>query len=241
MKNFILLFLLLFFSFNRVEAVCNDEELNEWATKVEVLFTETKDLKAEDIEFAYFLGVTDYREDITIKVKDVDGQIQEGKMHKYVIKEPNEVIDDKGEKGYLGVKEIEKEIYGVGCYNNLEEELYVVEIYGNSKSKCNKELLKTIDYKVPRYNRMIKYAYCEDYPEHELCKSYTNKTKNMSEQEFKKILKEYDKEQKDKLKEQLTLIEKILIYALYIIVPFVIITVIYMVKISNLKKEKRDF
>ena len=232
MKKILFIVLLIVISFTKVDAYCNDSELNEWATKVKSKFVNSVDINAQELDYAYFLTIEPLRDDIKIKVTDKFGASAYGQTYEYSY-DKIEKVDGEDE-----VKKVTEKIYGVGCYNNLEEETYKIEVYGGDNSSCKNELLKTLTYTVPRYNRMAKREICETYPEHELCKTYTNKTKNMTEQEFNKVLDEYDKEQKDKFKKDLTLIEKLLIYALYVIIPFVIVTVIYMIKIKNYKKTR---
>ena len=219
----ILLILLLMLCIN-VKAACNDEELNEWATKIETTFTISSEVNDGRFGYAYFLSVTPMREDIKIKVTDSEGGKAEGQTFTYITNE------ETGES---------KTLYAVGCYNNLEEETYVIEVYGNEKSKCKNQLLKKMNYTVPRFNRYIQRGICATYPDHELCKPYTNATKNMSQEDFDKILEEYDEKVRPEKKSILDGIKNILKYLLYIIVPFVIITILYLFKIRKYRKEER--
>ncbi len=213
-------------SFAQVKAACNDEELNYWATQTKVEFSESTSIHAESTGYAYFLSVSPLREDITIKVTDQGGNSDYAKKHSYVYYERNKNGNEEL---------VKKEIYGVGCFTNLEEETYTVEIYGGDDSSCKNELLKTLTYTVPRYNRMIKNKLCEDYPNHELCKPFTNKTKSMSQSEFEKKIKEDNPTPKP----ERSLIVKILLYSLYVIIPFAIITVVYMIKVKNYKGRRK--
>ena len=219
----VLLIILLMLCIN-VKAACNDEELNEWATKIETTFTRSSEVNDGRFGYAYFLSVTPMREDIKIKVTDSEGGKAEGQTFTYITNE------ETGES---------KTLYAVGCYNNLEEETYVIEVYGNEKSKCKNQLLKKMNYTVPRFNRYIQRGICATYPDHELCKPYTNATKNMSQEDFDKILEEYDEKVRPEKKSILDGIKNILKYLLYIIVPFVIITILYLFKIKKYRKEER--
>ena len=96
-----------------------------------------------------------------------------------------------------------------------------------------------MNYTVPRFNRYIQRGICATYPDHELCKPYTNATKNMSQEDFDKILEEYDEKVRPEKKSILDGIKNILKYLLYIIVPFVIITILYLFKIKKYRKEER--
>ena len=204
-----------------VKALCYDEELNEWAVEATVKFTEDTRVASpyaettEDL-YAYFLSVTPEREDIKIIVTDGSGSKAEGKEYSEV------------------------GIYGVGCYTNLEEETYTIEVYGGEKSACPNELLKTLRYTVPRFNRYIKTEYCEEYPDHELCQTYTNATKDMEEEEFKETLGKYDKEIKEKELTASKVFKIIIEYGIYILVPLLVISIIYIIKISKYKREERE-
>lgn len=198
------------FSMN-VYAECDNgkaEELREWATKAEVLFTETTGEYAS--RYAYFLSVTPARDDILVTVADSKGNKANAKLFEDV------------------------NLYAVGCFTNLEEETYTVTVY----NACSNELLKTMKYTVPRLNRMIKNEACEKYPEHELCQTYTNKTKDMTEKEFLDAIEEYEKGQKTTpfLDKVLSIVRE---YGIFILVPFLIITLVYIIKIQEFKKKER--
>ena len=230
-RRVLFIFLLIIcLSFNSVKAACHNEELNDWATKVEVKFVETTKINAQSLGYAYFLTIAPLREDIKVKVTDVSGNSAYAKKYDYIYYKNN--ADGLPEQ-------VEDSIYGVGCYNNLENETYKIEVYGGDSSACKNELLKTLTYTVPRYNRLFKSQLCEKYPDHELCNPYTDKTKNMSEAEFNKKMQEYDEEISGNVEKERSLIIKILIYSLYMIIPFVIVTVIYMTKIKKYKKSER--
>ena len=223
MKKYFVFFVLLFFVFTLgVKADCNNEDLNEWATKAEVKFTLSSSINEGRLGYAYFLTVEPYREDIKMKVIDGSKQSVEGETFKYT----------ENEK--------EKSFYGVGCYNNLEEETYTIELYGNAKSECKNQLLKKTTYTVPRFNRMINKEMCAIYPEHELCQVYTNQTKDMDQSTFDKIMDDYNSKM---AKKELTLKDhlfKILKYLVYVIVPFAIVSIIYITKMRKYKKEERE-
>ena len=167
MKKLFLIMVLLLVTMMHINATCNDESLNEWAVSVNPKFTLSSKLEGGIYGYAYFLSIEPYREDIKIKVID-------GKYSAYG-------------KQY-------GELYGVGCYTNLEEKTYTIEIYGSDNSKCKNELLKKVTYTVPRFNNMVKEAVCEENPDHELCAPFTNKTKDMTREEF---LKSFETEKKD--------------------------------------------
>lgn len=218
MKKISFVFLLLvFFSLNiSVFADCNDEELNEWATKTHVKFVINE--QTEDAyQFAYFLGLDNPRDDIRI-----------------------EVIDGSGNKAEAKTFEKLDNLYAVGCYTNFEEETYTMNIYGGKDSKCANELLKTMKYTVPRLNRMRHDRLCDTYPDHELCQAFTNETENMTEDEVHKKLEVYDKEVKKKEESTKSQLVEMLLYLPYILVPFIVISVIYVIRVKKFRREEKD-
>lgn len=211
MTSFLLVFLV---SVNYINAECNDEELNEWATKVEALFKENTNLGSNLSKYAYFLSINPYREDVRITVTDANGNKANGQKF--------EEID----------------LYAVGAFTNLEEETYTIKVYGNKGSKCENELLKTLTYTVPRFNRRVKDARCTNNSELEICKTFTNSTKDMTDEEFNKQINKYIEENNPTTLSDI--IKTILSYALFILVPAIIVGVIYSSKIRKVKKEERD-
>ena len=233
MKKVLYISLIIILSLVRVNASCNNEELNSWATKVEAKFVDGVEINAHELGYAYYLTITNPREDIKVKVTDVYGASAYAQLYEYTY---NKTVKKDGDDTVEVVKD---SIWGVGCYNNLEEETYKIEVYGGDNSACKNELLKTLTYTVPRYNRMLKTEMCEKYPDHELCLAHTNKTKDMSEQEFNEIMEKYD-DSHTKEETDMPLALKIFIYSLYVIVPFLIISSYYSSKIRKVKKAKGD-
>lgn len=197
-----------------VKADCNDDELNEWATKVEPVFTENTVLYSNISKYAYFLSITPYREDIKIVV-----------------------IDEKGNKAN-GEKFDEVNLYGVGAFTNLEEETYTIEVYGAKGSKCENQLLKKLSYTVPRFNRRVKDARCTNNSDLEICKTFTNSTKDMTEEQFNEEINQYIKENKKTTASDV--IKAIVSYGLFILIPAIIVGFVYVNKIRKVKKEERD-
>lgn len=212
--NIIFSFLIVFFvSVNYVKAECNDEELNEWATKVEAVFTENTITKGKTSKYAYFLSINPYRDDVRIVVTDGSGNKANGEMFEEI------------------------NLYAVGAFTNLEEETYTIEVFGDKNSKCNNSLLKKLTYTVPRLNRRIKDARCEGNTDLEICKTFTNSTKNMTEEEFNTEISKYIKEKEDS---ESSLLSTLLSYGLFIILPVLVVGFIYLKKIKKVKKEERD-
>ena len=207
------LFAVLLFAPN-LKAACNKdeiEELREWATKAKGTITLTEgDYSGYASKYAYLMSVTPAREGIVVEVSDSYGNKTKAKLFEDI------------------------NLYGVGCFTNLEEMTYTIKVY----SECSNELLKTIKYTVPRLNRMLKDEYCEKYPEHELCATFTDKTKDMTEKEFNEAMKKYDEEHTDKsfLSKVFKVIRE---YGIYILIPFLLITLVYVINIQEFKKKER--
>ena len=161
-----------------------------------------------------FLSISNIRDDIVIKV-----------------------IDKNGDSSY-GEKFELLNLYGVGCYTNLEEETYRIEVYGGENSKCKNELLRSLTYTVKPYNDMIKTEECEKYPNHELCQSFTDKTQNMTRDDFNKQMQQYEKSIKNSRPSWQTLFSTIREYGVYVLFPFFLISLIYIIKIHNYKKKE---
>lgn len=223
-NKFIFCLLTLFILAVNVNAICDNEDLNEWATTVEVKMVHTigdvkyevtkADGTKEEVtkEFAYILTINNPRDDILLKFKDEAGNTADGVVY---------TLAD-------GTK-----VYGAGCFTNLEEEKYIVNVYG--KDTCNNELLKTIQYTVPRFNEYVYNAACLN-SDSEYCKNFTNSTKDMTYEDFKKAMAEEEKKNNRAsgiwgiLKE----------YGLYVLIPLIIVSVYYITKIRKYKQEERD-
>lgn len=215
---FILSFVVLFSFKPLLNADCNDEDLNEWATTIngEYVLNEKGDSLA--FPFAYFITINPIRDDINIKVTDASGVSAFAK--KYEGKETN--------------------VFGVGCYTNLEKETYKIQVYGGKNSACPNELLRTINVTVPRYNEMSKAQACKDNKDYELCKTFTDSTENMSEQEFSEKLDEYTNNGSTNASLLLKILSIVKEYLIYIIIPFVIVTIIYIIRVKNYKTKRGE-
>ena len=213
--SFIILSIIFIFSLSlNVKADCNDEELNEWATTIKPEFVLNNGEHALDYYYAYFLTVTPMRNDIKIEATDSEG------------------LRIPGEKFHL------MDLYGVGCYTNLKKETYTIKVYGGDNSKCKGELLRTLTYEVLPYNDMIKTEECENHPEHELCKTFTDKTQNMTREEFNEEIKNYEQTIKNNSFSFNSILNILKEYGVYILFPFFVISLIYIIKIQEFKKKE---
>lgn len=224
---FIALFIACMFSFNiYVDALCNDSELTEWAVNTNIKFVnfnkylvdeETgKEIHELGFEYAYILTLDNSRDDIVIKAITESGRNLEG-------------VYVPGHK-----------VYGLVDYNPKNGAKYKITIYGSDKSACPNEILKTINYEVEPFNFYHKTEECEKYPDAEVCKMYKD-TSKMSEEKFKNEIKEYIEKIEGKPKDSFfTKFMKFMAnYGVFVLIPFMVVLVIYMIKIGKLKNKER--
>ena len=113
---------------------------------------------------------------------------------------------------------------------------YTLEIYGAENSACSNQLLKTVTYTVPAFNMFIKDRRCENN-DSELCKTFTNATKDMTDEEFDKAITKQSNEQDINSGDT---IKTILKYALFVVVPLAVVSIFYVIKIGKYQKAERD-
>ena len=153
-KAFKIIFLIVTFSIFTfdVKAECKDDELNNWAEKVNIEFKEEVETKDYNPEFAYVLLMSPYNEKVTMQATD-----------SYSEDFYNIDYDD-----YYKTN-------AIGSYVHFEEKSYTIRFYGNEKSSCNGELLREIEYKVPSYNQYALTDFCqqEENKNQDICKINT--------------------------------------------------------------------
>ena len=220
MKKVLFLVIALFMFGLTVKAECLEKEYINWANDLKPVFTvfnynDYPELDVEKYQYAYFLSLSKTRDDITFSVIDKNG-------------------DSMPATNYEELK-----IYGVGLYKEVEgkSESYKIEVYGNARGTCNGELITTLTYTVPAYNEYYKTSYCDKYKDHELCQVFTDKTQDMTFDEFKDKMKDYEeKNDPNILKKIWKFIVSIRIYLLCIIIPAVGVSIYYNTKIKKYKK-----
>jgi hypothetical protein len=130
--------------------------------------------------------------------------------------------------------------YIMGAYINYETEKYKFELYGSEKSACPNELLKTIYKEVPPFNEYSLYEFCENNNKSYICKTMKD-TSNVSQKDFSEIVKNYKEENKF---EEMSLPNKALYlikrYYLFVLIPLVLITIYYVIKIRKYKKRVEE-
>ncbi len=224
MKKFLFLIIALFTITVTVKAECLEKEYIDWAYDLKPVFTlftfekyEKQDppiiLDKDKYRYAYFLSLSKQRDDITFNVID-----------KYNNTLPAQNFE-------------EIKLYGVGLYNGIDEETYKIEVYGNAKGKCDGELITTLSYTVPAYNEYFNTQYCDNYPDHDLCKMFTNDTQNMTLEEFNHEMALYERKANAGFLAKIwNSLKKIWVYVLCILIPVIGVSLYYNLKIKRYEK-----
>lgn len=229
-KMFLLIFTsFCFMSFGLItNAACNDEELNRWADDVNIVFMEDADFTlTEEVpegetpnviehkrKYAYVLLV--YPEIDTVKAV-VTNNLDDEKITARFQDEYNAIT--------------------IGSYIHFNPKKYTIQLYGDTNSACPGELLKTVKYEVPSYNMYQLTGFCEDNPAEDICR-VDNDTSDMTYEEFEKIV--FDKEEQELL-QKMNLLQKVWYYIkkywYYVVIPVVIVSIFFIVKIIAYKKK----
>lgn len=228
MKKIIKLFVIvtIFFVFNiKIDALCYDQELNDWATNVKLkhvdfdktLIDETTGKPiGEKYAYAYIIALDSYRDDIVMKATsnyddDLTGQYVPG--HK---------------------------VYGVMNYTAPGSIHYDITIYGAKDSACPNEVLKTFTYDLEPFNIYKKTRLCDEYPDAPLCAMYMD-TSNLTYEDFNLEMDEYIEEYESKNSPWYKTMFRIFMeYVSYLVIPFLVIGIIYAIKIQKVKREERN-
>ncbi len=225
-KIIILIFMFFAFSFN-INALCFDEKLNNWALDVKIEQIEFDNQLPNELNnnrplidsmnYAYILTLSKYRDDVVMKATN---NFEENLEWMYI----------PGHK-----------VWGIPNYNSKDRVEYDIKIYGAKNSDCSGEIIKTFKYNVEPFNFYLKTEYCEDYPEAPMCAVYKD-TSDVSEEEFKEIMQEYEKVHGPKKEKTYldNIFDYIYQYAVFILVPFVFISIFYIIRIKRVQREEKD-
>ncbi len=229
-KNIVsfLLVLVVFCAFNiKVDALCYDEELNNWAinTKIKridfdkyLIDEETgKEIRELGWDYSYILTLDNIRDDVIMKATNNYEESLEGK---YV----------PGHK-----------VYGIVNYTAPDTIRYDITVLGGENSACPNEVLKTFVYELEPFNYYHMTELCENYPEAPLCSIYKD-TSELTHEDFENEMEEYiEKVEGPKGDPWYVVIFNIFKdYLIYVLVPFVLIAAFYTLKIEKVKREERD-
>jgi hypothetical protein len=221
----ILTALCLFSFVDKVNAACEDKELNDWVESVDVVYMEDINVVGKDgkvihnKEYLYYLLLD------SEKKYDPHGKIT------MVVRDSISNSKQNGE--YLNFFSA----YGIGSYTHTKEKSYTITLYGAPDTQCANKKLREITYKVPAYNIYAVTDYCLEYPHDEICESDYNST-DKSQEEIQKIMEENEKEFQ---KHNMTFWQKTLNFAAeswyFVIIPFLLIAGYYSIRINRAKKK----
>lgn len=226
-KKFLLscLFICLFVFNIRVNALCYDNDLNSWSNDVKIKFVpfdkyltneETGKPLKETMIYSYILTTNIQRDDIVMKATTNTGVNLEG-------------IYIPGHK-----------VYGIADYTPKDGAKYEITIYGGKNSACPNEVIKTFNYEVEKFNFYYKTEKCEKYPDAPLCKMFKD-TDDVTLEEFNEEMDKYiaSVDPNNNRNWFSSFLKFIVSYGLFILIPFIIITLVYMYKIGKIKKVER--
>lgn len=225
-KIIIAMTLVFLLSFTKVKATCDIDFINDIAEKFKVVYTEDTASKiisesghVTEVEtgYAYFLVFSPYSD--WIKIKVTNSLDSEEQVAKY-----NET----------------QKTYVIGSYIHYQPKEYTIKVYGADSSTCSNELLKTTKITVPRFNDYSLFEYCALNKTEDICSMMKDTTK-VSLEEFKEITSKTEDEKKI---DNMTTFEKVKYYALryglFILIPILIISIYYVIKMKQYKKKVRN-
>ncbi len=210
-KKLSFLFLTIF-AFNlNIDAECNDDELNNWAEKVEIVFKEFKAEQGDENQFAYTLTATPYNEKVTAKVKSTYSK---------------DFFEVEYDKDYNG--------YALGSELHHQTKKYIFRFYGNDT--CDGELLREIEYEVPAYNLYSLTDICQEdeYKNTKICKMNTD-TSDITVDEFNKEIKKITENNRSAFYK---IFKGVIGNWYYAFIPFVLVAAVYTYKVYGFKKEQ---
>lgn len=218
---FLALALLIFIP--KVSAACDDADLNDLAEKFSAGYVEDSEQKIEledgsyqiyKKEYAYIIAFLPYSDDLKVVV--------------------NDSISNKNQEAVFNKR---RGTYIIGSNIHYKEKIYTVNVYGNEKSACPNQLLKTMSFTIPPFNEYSMYSYCEDNKDEDIC-TMMKDTRNVTMTEYNSIVKEnIEKKKVDKM----NFIQKVLYYIskywIFVAVPVLLISAYYIITIIVYKKK----
>ena len=112
------------------------------------------------------------------------------------------------------------------------------KLVGGNATNCKDELLRTIQVKVPYYNRFYNSEQCKDLDKLTLCKKWTN-TSNITQEQFEKKIKEYLTKKEKKTSFIDDTIQFIKDNYIYIGISFGVILIIIVIVVYQKKFKKK--
>lgn len=223
-KTFLCVLSLFIFS-DDVFAVCDNDELNDWAEEVNIVFEQQyaydeytdEDgtvIPAYEPEFSYILHLYPERDDLKVYVTDnLSGK-----------KTEVEFSDMYG-------------TYSVGSYVHFKTKKYTFDIYSADDSKtCPGEKLRTIKYSVPSYNMYSQTIYCSENSNEDICASYTDLEVNKDEF-YEKVDELENEKNKTFIDKALEIVKE---YWYFVVIPLLVVSIFYFIKIWKFKKKENE-
>lgn len=222
MKTF-LIFLLIFVFSSNIHALCEDEYLKSLVNEFKVYIVEDEDMMVEipgiegevleKAEYAYLLLISPDSSDLVYKVT-YDNEVEYAKYsYKYGT-------------------------YAVGSYVHFIPKTYNIEVYGKPGTACSNEKLLERKYTIDAYNEYSGSNYCMEHKEEEICRINYDSSKITDEDKDK--INNGNENINDK--NNLTVFDKIVLLIkkgwIFILIPILIISLFYVIKIKSYKKKE---
>ncbi len=225
LKAIIIIITLMFLFIVKINAECDIDELKKAANSVTIKVFEDKSVvtmekdsdgnlveNTKDAEYAYVLAASPYNPDLEYVV--IDSEYEETEMFKY------------SEKYQTQIK---------GSDIHYETKVYKIDIYSVGEG-CNRVLLRTLTVEVPPFNELMLSDFCLSNPDERICQiNYDNsdKTYEELEEEIAKI-----KESKASIPSKM--LNSLKRYWYVVLLPLIIISIYYIIRINNYKRKVEE-
>lgn len=203
------------FSFKtKLFALCEDQTLNDFAEKVELILYDESFISndEEGVEYAYVIHLSEEQEGLYLKVKDS------------LYSEEFIVNYDSELKNYI-----------IGSFIHYVPKRYVVEVYVQDDYKvCKGEKLKTLTITVPPHNEYADTEYCETHSDEAVCQKHVDNS-NITLDEFNNLVNNSPTTFKSIVN---SIWDAIVKYWLYVLIPASLVAIYFIVKIYIYKKKE---
>ena len=207
----------------KVFAICNDKELIDAAQKITINFEEDTDYEITvtdsagkqmksivERSYAYILNFTPYNENLLVGAKE----------------NLNDTLTTAVYDEYI------KKLY-IGSSIHYSPKKYTIYIYSNNINSCYGELLRTMEYTVPAFNEFSLSTFCKENPDVKEC-GMTYDSSGLDEKKIDKLIKTASVKN---LPAKERLLNNLAKYWYFILIPILLISIYYSVKIHIYKKK----
>lgn len=204
----------------RLFAVCNDEELNNLAEKINVSLVEDIEIIGEDNnverekKYLYLLSF---------------GETLSGMKDKIKI----EVTDSISNKKYNATYDDFFDTFVIGSEIHFVPKVYNIIVLGGSNSKCPNEKIKVFSHRVNAYNTYRDTEYCSDHLDEDLCSIDFDSSK-FDDEDFANLVKPNEVPELNFFGKVWNFIKN---YWYFVVIPIVVISIFYIVLIVIYKKK----